>query len=677
MTMSTPALFTSKGTFDGKMTLNLSEASTTQLLPGPADRRSAGELRRNSKTLYKTSMSQSAKTLSDKPDPFEEFSDHRLQRSHLGLVRFQPENAMPDVGALGWRSRSGGLHTLNPSGHMLKNQTYYTSKPKQNLWDNPTHAGPKTWNTFHGPRLRTDAELMERMDRAEDVNEEWEAKKAFVNTVRVQTLDRFYSKKVENEQKEMASTWAPHRRDRAEYHKYHDTLGSNLDNMPVKELKKVLTPFVLHRDREAINAITKRIHSEEKWKKLWKEMEMLMELAGQQRIHLPLEPHLRCSPRVDQLARPADLKPPEDITQRTDFAGLFHVDHRHAMEARFPGSGHAMTVKFTAEATQRSRPDFLEKASDPPAQPPEVDKKAAKEKSDCIGRPLILGSGFCLELVQQDPSALAEHSTQQFLPAAAPPPPDQGRMRLKDANAPNKLHMSLDFLKRVPNVEEHMPMPNWRPKRSHGALAAASPKAKAAGRSGPPERWPPVGSLPKAGRKGCSDPQVIVEVPGKSRSTVKTSVASHTESPVWNEPLVVQGWRRGEPLAISVVDAEVMGGDDQLAAIQVPSADIFPNGFEGRLEMQKKWVSDTGMREEHKQYNSTCRPTINVKISLRDDYFTGAGPGPLTLSLPQTQQAVSMPDMQPTTGAVCAHLDDFEAQLKPASRLGNFWMTPR
>ena len=22
---------------------------------------------------------------------------------------------MPDVGALGWRSRSGGLHTLNPS----------------------------------------------------------------------------------------------------------------------------------------------------------------------------------------------------------------------------------------------------------------------------------------------------------------------------------------------------------------------------------------------------------------------------------------------------------------------------------------------------------------------------------------------------------------------------------
>ncbi|CAK9043869.1 unnamed protein product, partial [Durusdinium trenchii] len=84
---------------------------------------------------------------------------------------------------------------------------------------------------------------------------------------------------------------------------------------------------------------------------------------------------------------------------------------------------------------------------------------------------------------------------------------------------------------------------------------------------------------------------------------------------------------------------------------QVPSADIFPNGFEGRLEMQKKWVSDTGMREEHKQYNSTCRPTINVKISLRDDYFTGAGPGPLTLSLPQTQQAVSMPDMQPTTGA--------------------------
>ena len=308
-----------------------------------------------------------------------EFPDRREERDRFGFIRWKLENGVPDVGGLGWRSRGG---------HLLKNQSFFASRPGENQWNNPAHAGPRTWRSYHGPKLRTDAGFMERMDRSEAQQEVWEAKKAFVNTVRVQTLDRFYNKKVENEQKEMASKWAPHRRARSEYHKYHETLDSNLDSMPMKELKKVLTPTVLHGDRDAIRAITQRIQTEETWKVAWKQMElarreetkadlehrmtynaMLMQLAGQKgRAHLE-QKLLRCSVRVNHLARPTAVKVPDDITKRSDYAGLVHVEHRHAMEARFPG-GHKLSTAFTLDATERS------KACWPPLEPPATPKLA-------------------------------------------------------------------------------------------------------------------------------------------------------------------------------------------------------------------------------------------------------------------------------------------------------------
>lgn len=579
---------------------------------------------------------------------------------------------------------------------------------------------------------------MERMDRVEAYHAVWEAKKAFVNTVRMQTLDRFYNRKIENEQKEMASTWAPHRRARGEYHKYHETMASNLDSMPMKELKKVLTPTVLHGDREAIRAITKRVQTEETWKVAWKEMElarraetqadlehrmtynaMLMELAGQApRANNPRKPR-KCSNRVSDLARPAKPKTPDDITKRSDYAGLVHVDHRHAMEARFPGAGHAFTATFTADATERSKPAFP--PPEPPATPAFPEESQFSADSRCLVRK---GSAPVnqqrLQTVKhrEDADTLAEHSQRQFLATAAPPAPDQGKMLLKETNAVDTAQMSLELPPRsdhtsgsgslhskdsgqkldvapparpmtypvsVPNVEDSMEVPDWRPKRSHGALATATPKEQAL-QSARMERWPPVGSqtvdvtilsasgLPKADRTGHSDPYVVVQVPGKSRSKAKTTVVAATENPEFNQTVVVRGWRRGEPLIISVIDADVMGADDQLASVQVPSAAMFPHGFEGRLEMRNTWVLDKGMSEEYKEYNLSCRPTIDVKISLRDDVYTGSGPA---LSYLEAEQAVSMPDAQPTTGAICAHLDNFEAQLKPVPRLGNFWMTPR
>lgn len=60
------------------------------------------------------------------------FPDRREERSRCGLIRFKLENGVPDVGGLGWRSRAG---------HLLKNQTFFASKPGENQWNNPTHAG--------------------------------------------------------------------------------------------------------------------------------------------------------------------------------------------------------------------------------------------------------------------------------------------------------------------------------------------------------------------------------------------------------------------------------------------------------------------------------------------------------------------------------------------------------
>ena len=433
-----------------------------------------------------------AEGLELRPQATLEFPDRREERNRRGMIKFRLENGVPDVGGLGWRSRAG---------HLLKNQTFYASRPGENQWNNPTHAGPRTWRSYHGPKLRTDADLMERMDRIEAQHAQWEAKKAFVNTVRVQTLDRFYGRKIENEQKEMASQWAPHRRARGEYHKYHETMTSNLDSMPMKELKKVLTPTVLHGDREAIRSITKRIQTEETWKVAWKHMElarraetqadfehrmtynaMLMELAGQApRPHNPPKrPSSPCSPTLAGLAQPQQPKLITNITKRSDYRGLVHVDHAAALESRFPGCGHNLATTFSSDVSVKSKPAFP--APEPPATP--VPQKMAVttgnirkgsvpvshkrlhsvgRRQDSHGPPMLCSCGPHV-LSLKDPSLLAEHSQHQFLPTSAPPAclpqqhnplrflgslpvplcesisyvdhrPDQGKMLLQEPNA--------------------------------------------------------------------------------------------------------------------------------------------------------------------------------------------------------------------------------------------------
>ncbi|CAE7202901.1 Pla2g4d [Symbiodinium natans] len=110
--------------------------------------------------------------------------------------------------------------------------------------------------------------------------------------------------------------------------------------------------------------------------------------------------------------------------------------------------------------------------------------------------------------------------------------------------------------------------------------------------------------------------------------------------------------------------------------MEVPSAQFFPHGFEGRLEMQNSWVpaGEVPMADDFCQFNLACRPFIELKIVLCNDVYTG---NRQAISYEEAEQAVSMPDAKPTLGAICAHLDNFEAALKPVPRLGNFWVSPR
>jgi len=323
---------------------------------------------------------------------------------------------------------------------------------------------------------------------------------------------------------------------------------------------------------------------------------------------------------------------------------------------------------------------------------------------------------------RQDPHSLAVNSTEQYLPTAAPPPPDQPEMLLKEHLANDSVQMSIELPQRsdhtsrsgqsdlkdtfgrpvtnadlappkrpvtypvaVKTVEGQMENPNWRPKRAHGALATATPRELDRSRRSQ-ERWPPIGSqtldivigsaegLPKADRAGHSDPYIVCQVEGKNRSKVKTTVVTDTENPVWNQALVVRGWKRGDVLNISVYDKDILGADDMLATVQVDTEDFWPNGFRGRIEMSNTWSPEGRIDESIRRHNMECRPILEVQILARDDVNRGGQTGNQSLD---PQQMVSMPGMQPTLGAICDCLDDFEMQLKPVPRLGNFWMTPR
>ncbi|CAE8735365.1 unnamed protein product [Polarella glacialis] len=434
--------------------------------------------------------------------------DKREERQEYGSVQFRPEPNVPDVGGLGWRTKTG---------HLIKNQAYYIQQPKVNLWDSAVHAGINTWKDWHGPKMRTDAEMMERLDHFDEEEDQWQAKKDFVNTTRVQTLDRFYNRKVNRSMYESSSSWAPHHRAAREVHSCHETFQSSLGEKPEKELKKVFTPFILHKDREAIRQITKRIQNEETWKVVFKQMEQerrqdiradlqqrqtntdrLMQMSGQpvvaQDRRLRELPN-NCSQRSQELSQPKLVPLPKDVTQLTDFRGLIHADCEHALEALHPGFGHELSVTFRASATRSIEPGW-------PAPPrPETpvrnssspSREAQLKKDGYLIKESIPVSTQRLERIGQraNDDLYMKHSKAQFLPSRAPPPPRQGKSLMQEDYSMHTTMMnasrvsqdfsrtSQSFLPGSPSSKSMGELPP--PKRSmvYPVLVSASPSPKA------------------------------------------------------------------------------------------------------------------------------------------------------------------------------------------------------
>ncbi|CAL1169914.1 unnamed protein product [Cladocopium goreaui] len=386
---------------------------------------------------------------------------NREERSHLGLVRFRKQHMVPDVGGLGWRTKTG---------HLLKNQSYFP-QTKVNIWDVPACAGVNTWQDWHGPKMATDAEMnswhawMERLDRFDEEQADWEAKKLFVNTVRAQTLDRFANRKINRSMLESQPTWAPHHRARREVHWTNETFESSMGEKPQKELQKVYTDLVLRRDRQGIRQIAKRIQNEETWKVVYKQVEQerradiradlqerqahtdrLMAMSGQpvqqDRRREPLPNN--CSQRSEELSLPRSLWRPKDVTQLTDFRGLVHADSEFALETLFPGFGHELSTEFRAATTRSVEPGW----PPPPVAPtPRRHRGPSREKAIKKGATVMKGSipvsKHRLQRIgtRTNEDLLAEHSKAQFLRTMAPPAPPQKITLLEEDFSPKVTQM--------------------------------------------------------------------------------------------------------------------------------------------------------------------------------------------------------------------------------------------
>lgn len=663
--------------------------------------------------------------------PGSEFADRRVERHRLGALRWEVERAVPDVGGPGWRSKTG---------HLLKNQTFFATQPAMHLWDNPTHAGTKTWKMWHGPRLRADAPLMHRLDRLDVEQAEFEAKKTFVNTTRLQSLDRFYNTKVQNGQKELASQWAPHRKARREYHAKFDCFMRELDSMPVKELKKVLTPQVLHADREAMRMISKRIQTEETWRQMWKQVDaerhqdaretlehrkafndMLMDLAGQPPA--PSDPNRKlpnnCTPRLEELAQPHHHKRAcdVDVTTMIEYSGLFHVENAHALEARFPGKGYALAKTFTEKTTDSVQPGF---PPPPPAETPQPGKRRVFRPGGAVksGAVPVSAQRMGNAVIRQDSARLAATATEQYLPKNAPPAPDQRKRVLQETLVADHTHMSIERSTRsdhsgstqhqsqlevappvhtntypvvVPTVEASMERPGWRPKRGSSQQRRASQQSQKLQQpqSARREAFPPIGSvplqvrisaasgLPIADRSGHSDPYATCEVVGQPRSRVSTKVVEDSEEPVWDEDFVVHGWRPGDSIVIQIYDKDMAGQDDVLATVRLPASQFASSGFEGTLDMENKWAGSADHFSLQKRKEAlAAQPSVKLAVQVCDVAPVGYEVKAKTIG-PEGRLHLNMPGKDPTVEAVCGALDEFDAGRREVPHLGNFWAMTR
>jgi hypothetical protein len=522
-----------------------------------------------------------------------------------------------------------------------------------NLWDNPVHSGLNTWKSYHGPRLATDAPLMEKMDTLEAVKADWEAKKAFVNTTRVQTLDRFYNRKLNREQYEHSSTWAPHHRDRGEIHDHHKQFDGDVNSIPIKFLKQVLTPAVLEKDKEAIKLITKRIQNEETWKMAWKQMEnmrrddiqsdlaqrrmfndVLTQMAGQPPRTTDAEHRIPndCSERVEHLSKPKPKFVDGDITNLADYRGLIHSDNQLALETLFPGKGYKESAEFKERARAMSMPGY------PPPQSETPDLSPGKEEQDKgkreaprvsmqsvpASRPRV--STICTRTHDE---MLACYAKEQYLPTQAPPPPDQASTLMKE-----------DWTKTTTQAD---------PNRMTGNFARTKPND-----------W---------------------------YGTVKSQ--EHLPPPLrqFNYPMLAPMAEKTRVETNKKIEARVTRVCEEANEVRElePDVEALPTGRRKSYfqpTIAKPPVPDKSVKQRPRR-NSVCR---NAGVSL-----SARGPSPASQGSPTSSQMAltargtdqgysSMTqgfcEPDPSSAAICSDLDAFEAVYEPVARLGNFFSAP-
>jgi len=275
-------------------------------------------------------------------------NDSRIERQVRGTIKYKIEKTVPDFGATGWRTRQGNL---------LKNQQYFRSIGVHNLWNDPVHCGRNTWKRFHGPKLRTDAPLMEERDKKDKRDIDNALRIRWHNDARQETLDRFYRRKIQRMNYEAASTWAPMHVPKREIDDFRDTFDGDMNVLPRVALKKILTPAVNDRDIQAVKFITDNYEREAYIEEQWREFEHmrmrdfqtdfkrrqlyndeLQRFSGQPRRVLDEHPERftevdkYASKRTKELARPKKHKEPHDIADKIDYRGLYHADARYALE---------------------------------------------------------------------------------------------------------------------------------------------------------------------------------------------------------------------------------------------------------------------------------------------------------------------------------------------------------
>jgi len=264
-------------------------------------------------------------------------------------------------GFVGWEplKQDEGLNTSTISrffltgGHLLKNQSFYRVQD-DNLWNDPIHAGPKSWRFFHGPNTIADAPLLDEIDKTAVKEDAWKRKREFVNASRERSLERTDQRRQERHALATWSSWAPTPKG------IKDILEgvndwTDLNSMPPRALQKIITPMMLHKDREAIEVILDRLQDERdredllhQWRNARREEirtdlakrkafnDLLEELSGQYGRMLNGHGKVpRLSTRLKLLAQPKEANPLADIQAigcMRDFKDLLYADYKSAVD---------------------------------------------------------------------------------------------------------------------------------------------------------------------------------------------------------------------------------------------------------------------------------------------------------------------------------------------------------